>query len=142
MNSRVAPSESTALYRYTHPPLTGYPLGDVGLIYSLRVVGWPELGPAFLFQNRSVSLDPAVDGGMVDRQTAFSHHFFQISITERVSEISAQAKEDDFGLIVAVLEQVGSAHERVSLYSQLSSGSPTVANPSGCCNTTQDHTHT
>ncbi len=56
---------------------------------------------------------PAVYSGMVDAKPSFNHHFFQVSVTsvtEGVPQIPPQAKQDDFGLKVAILEEFGGAH--------------------------------
>src|SRR6476469_9070224 len=65
MNSTVAPVESTARYKYIHSPLTGYPLGDIGLVHTPGIVGWLEPGLAFPFEDGSITLDPSVDGRMI-----------------------------------------------------------------------------
>jgi len=54
---------------------------DVGLIYPPGVVRGPELSPASFLQNGSITLDPAIDGRMINAEAPFSHHLFKISIT-------------------------------------------------------------
>jgi hypothetical protein len=57
----------------------------------------PDVTSKPLIQNGSIMLDPAPNGGVVDRQAAFRHHFFQVAVAERVPRIppDAQDAQDD-----------------------------------------------
>src|SRR5689334_9597701 len=61
-------------------PLT--PHLDVRFIHSPGIVGLFEFWADALFEFGSVALDPTVDGGVVDMQTALSHHFFEVAVAE------------------------------------------------------------
>jgi hypothetical protein len=39
------------------------------------------------FKLRGIALNPPVDRGMIDRKPTFSHHFFEVTIAERIAEI-------------------------------------------------------
>ena len=43
---------------------------------------------------------------MVHRKAAFGHHFFQISVAQRVAQVPTNASENNFGLVVPPLEKV------------------------------------
>ena len=45
-------------------------------------------------------LDPAINRGMIDAQTALGHHFFEIAIAERITKIPANTQENDISLEV------------------------------------------
>ncbi|GHO70424.1 hypothetical protein KSC_093160 [Ktedonobacter sp. SOSP1-52] len=45
----------------------------------------PQMRLTTLFQLRGIVLHPAIDGGVIDAESAFDHHLFQIAIAERVS---------------------------------------------------------
>jgi hypothetical protein len=55
---------------------------DVGLIHAPGVVGRFELGADTLFQFGRIALNPALDGGVVDMETARGHHFLKIAIAQ------------------------------------------------------------
>ena len=60
---------------------------DIGLINPDRAaVGSSKLPQPFL-DHRSISQYPAVDRAMIDLETPFAKHLFQISITQRISQI-------------------------------------------------------
>src|SRR5258708_29313954 len=67
--------------------------------FDVRLVHFPGIGAGFemrttaLLQLWSRALDPAVDGGVIDMQTPFTHHFFQIAIAEpRISNTNEHRK--------------------------------------------------
>jgi hypothetical protein len=51
-------------------------------------------------------LDPTVDGGVIDRETALRHHFFKVAIAERVAQVPPYTKQDDCGFMMPPLEGV------------------------------------
>ena len=46
---------------------------------------------------------------MVHRKAAFGHHFFQISVAQRVAQVPTNASENNLGLVMSPLEQIGYA---------------------------------
>jgi hypothetical protein len=48
---------------------------------------------------------------MIDRESPFQHDFFQIAVTERVTQIPAHTQEDDVSLEVTPLEGVLLCHK-------------------------------
>ena len=54
----------------------------VGFIHSPGPIRIAEMAPHSLVQNRSIRENPTSNGGMIDAQTTFCHHLFQIAITE------------------------------------------------------------
>jgi hypothetical protein len=55
----------------------------------------PHLGPDPLVQDGSVSEHPPSDGRMIDRQPTLPHHFFQIAVAERITQVPADAQYYD-----------------------------------------------
>ena len=60
--------------------------------------------------NRRVFLNPPVDRCMIDCEVALLHHLFEIAITEGIAQIPANAQENNLGLIVTPLEEIGFGH--------------------------------
>jgi hypothetical protein len=85
---------------------------DVGLIDAVGVIGRSEVRAASFLQFRRIRLYPAVDRRVIDLQAALIHHFFEISIAQTVTQIPADAEENDLGLVVSPLERVGFNHGR------------------------------
>jgi len=52
-------------------------------------------GPSGLGQQRRESLDPAVDGGVVDFDPAFGEQFFDVAVGDREAQILADRQHDD-----------------------------------------------
>ena len=48
-----------------------------------------------LIQDRCIALDPAPDSDVVNGEVPLGHDLLQVAIRERVSQIPANAKEDD-----------------------------------------------
>jgi hypothetical protein len=48
---------------------------DIGLVDPPRIIGLFQIWAAARIDFRCILLDPAVDGGVVQRQTPFRHHF-------------------------------------------------------------------
>jgi hypothetical protein len=67
--------------RLVHPPALAY----------RALVTFPECG----FQLRREFLSPAADVGMVDFDATLYHHLFQIPVAERVSQVPADAGQND-----------------------------------------------
>ena len=51
-----------------------------------------------LFQFRSVTLNPTIDGRMIDRESPFPHHFFEVAIAECIAQIPAHTQQNEVGL--------------------------------------------
>src|SRR5512144_3090540 len=69
---------------------------DVGLIHSpagahRALLALPESG----FQLRSKLLDPAVNVGMIDLDATLLHHFLQIPVAQRISQIPTSTEQDE-----------------------------------------------
>ena len=54
----------------------------IGFIHSPGPIRIAEMAPHSLVENRSIRENPTSNGGMIDAQTTFRHHLFQIAITE------------------------------------------------------------
>jgi len=65
----------------------------------------PTLGPKPLIQNGCITLYPAPDRDVVYRKTALCHHFLQVTVAERVTQIPPYAQNDDHVLEVSSAEQ-------------------------------------
>lgn len=62
-----------------HPIFSEY---DVGLVNFPRVVARFRVRPRVLFQFRDIVLNPGVDGGINDPESALDHHLFEITVAE------------------------------------------------------------
>src|SRR5712692_5588932 len=84
---------------------------DVGLVHAPGVVAGFEVRSTTLLQFRRIALHPAIDRGMIDRESTFSHHFFEVTIAECIAEIPTNAQENDVGLKMTPLEGMLLVHE-------------------------------
>jgi hypothetical protein len=66
----------------------------VCFIHSPRPIQTAEIAPHALVQNRSIPRNPTSNRGMINAQTTFCHHLFQIAITERIPEIPPHTQHD------------------------------------------------
>src|SRR6266496_3018711 len=71
--------------------------------------------PAALLQLGSVALDPAEDRRVIDMQSPFPHHLFQITIAERIPQIPADAQQNDLRLKMTPFERTWVAHNGTPL---------------------------
>ena len=79
---------------------------DIGLVNSPGIVGLlQERADAFI-DLRCIMLNPTIDRRMVHRQSAFRHHFLQVSVAERITQIPSDAKQAYFWLEVTPFERV------------------------------------
>src|SRR3954451_13833333 len=62
--------------------------------------------PDALLELGGVSLDPAVDGRVVDRHTAVGQHPLEVAVADRELQIPAHRPEDDLGRELPTLERV------------------------------------
>ncbi len=53
---------------------------------------------------RRITLDPAEEGGGIDRDTTLLHHFGQIAIADPILAVPAHAQQDDLNREAAALE--------------------------------------
>jgi hypothetical protein len=60
---------------------------DVGLVNAPGIIGSFQIRPASFIYFWGIRLHPAIDGRVHDRQSPFGHHFFYISIAERVPQV-------------------------------------------------------
>ncbi len=84
---------------------------DVRLVHFPRVVACFQMRPTALFEFWGIALHPAVDGAMIDPESAFRHHLFHIAIAERVPQIPAHTQQDDLSLEMTPLERTLLLHE-------------------------------
>jgi hypothetical protein len=47
---------------------------------------------ATLLQLWGIALDPPIDGGVIDRESALPHHLFEVAIAELVSYVPPHAQ--------------------------------------------------
>src|SRR5260221_9727608 len=67
---------------------------DVRLIHSPGVIGGFEMRSTALVEFRGIPLDPAVDGRMIDAESALSHHLFQVAVAQCIAQVPADAQEN------------------------------------------------
>ena len=67
----------------------------------------PDLTAKPLIPNGSIMLGPAPNGDMVHGQALFRHHFFQVAVAERVSQILPDPHNDNHVFEVSSSEQGG-----------------------------------
>jgi hypothetical protein len=58
---------------------------DIGLINTVRVIGWAQMRAASFLQFGGISLNPPIDRRVIDCEVALLHHFFEVAITEGVA---------------------------------------------------------
>jgi len=66
------------------------------------------------FQFGRVTLNPAVNRGVIDMQSAFQHHRFQIAVAQRIPQIPTDAQENDVGLEMTPFERLLFGHTEPS----------------------------
>jgi hypothetical protein len=44
---------------------------------------------------------------MIELEAALPHHFFEVAITEGISQITADAEKGDLGFVVSPFERIG-----------------------------------
>src|SRR5260221_3765286 len=94
-----------------HP---GFPDFDVRLVDFPRVVACFQMRPRAFVEFWGKVLDPAIDGRVIDMQSPFLHHLFQVAIAERIPQIPAHAEQNDLGFEMTPFEQAWIAHARNS----------------------------
>ena len=67
-----------------HPPTFDF---DIGLVNSPGIVGLFQIRAAAFIELGCITLDPAINSGVIQRQAPFRHHFLQIAITQRVAKM-------------------------------------------------------
>src|SRR5262249_20601059 len=86
---------------------------DVGLINAVGVVRRSQVRTNSFLQLRCISLNPPVNRREIDREAAFTHNFFEVTIAEGITEIPAYAEKDDFALVMTPFEWIGFGHSRL-----------------------------
>jgi hypothetical protein len=87
---------------------------DVGLIDAVGVGRRSHVRTNSFLQFQNIGLNSPVDRRAIEREATFIHHFFEIAVAQRITEVPTYAQEDDFGLIVTPLEEIGFGHEQTS----------------------------
>src|SRR6185437_13342391 len=88
--------------------------------FEVRLIDPRSIGCAFEMRSAAPvqfwceMLHPPIDRGMVDVETSFPHHFFEVAVAERVAQIPAQAQENNLGFEVPPFERTRLAHEENS----------------------------
>ena len=90
-----------------HPHLFYF---HIGLIDAPGVIGCAEVRLASFLSFRSILLNPAIDRGMVHVQTPLPHHLFQVAIAERISQVPADAEQNEVGFVMTPFERVLIVH--------------------------------
>ena len=79
---------------------------DVRLVNPPGIACRFQMGTTSPLPSRCLVLDPPIDRALIDREPSFPHDCFQISITQRIAQIVAEAQENDSGLKVTPLEGI------------------------------------
>ena len=69
-----------------------------------------QMRPTFFLQLQRISLNPAIDGRMIDTEATLSHHLFQIAVAEGVAKIPAHTYENDLRVVMSPFEGSGFRH--------------------------------
>ncbi len=77
----------------------------VGLVDSPRPIRIAQFRPATVIQFGRVLLDPAPDGRVIHAEIALCHDLFQVPEAERIAQVPADIKDDDFRFEVSHFEQ-------------------------------------
>src|SRR5260370_26350310 len=64
------------------------------------------------FQQRHQLDDPAMHRRMIDANVALSHHFLQITKTQRVANVPSHTQQNHFKRIVQALQNLGNARSK------------------------------
>lgn len=72
-----------------HPLATDF---DIGLVNSPRIFGLLQVWATAFIQFWCIALNSTVDSGVVQGQTSLRHHFLQISVAERVSQVPSNTQ--------------------------------------------------
>ena len=83
---------------------------DVRFVDAPGVCGRFQVRPASGFEFGRIPLNPTKDRGVIDRESPLLHHLFQVSVAEGISQIPADAKQDDVGLEVMPFEGTPGLH--------------------------------
>jgi len=91
-------------------PFPGHP--DIRFVDPPRTVRAPHLFAHTPTQNRRLMQNPFAHYEVIDAQPSFGHHLLEISVTQRIPEIPAHAKNDRLAREVSRSEQcrLGVAH--------------------------------
>jgi hypothetical protein len=89
--STVLPCLSTGRYRYFHSPLT-----LIRLIHAPATTYGVLVATRYFFKQRQEANRPTADAGVIHKHASLLHHFFQMSIAQRVGCISAYAHQNHF----------------------------------------------
>src|SRR5205085_11174019 len=80
--------------------------------FDRRLVNAPGVRRSFYMRAttpvefRSIVLNPAVNGTMIDMQTPLQHDLFEVPITQRIPQIPPHAQQNDVGLEVTPFEGI------------------------------------
>src|SRR5215212_8790861 len=72
--------------------------------------------PDPLLQLRRISLDPAEDGRVIDRDAAVLEHEREVAVADREHQIPAHRPEDHLGRELTALERLTLHHRRLSTH--------------------------
>jgi hypothetical protein len=70
-----------------------------------------EMRSAALLQFRCIVLHPAIDRGMVNMLPPFQHHFFHVSVAERVAQVPTNTEQNNLSFEVSLFEKGAIIHE-------------------------------
>src|ERR1035437_8156997 len=79
---------------------------DVGFIHSPAQTNRSFAPPKHAGQHRQHLCRPAMQGGVVNKNTALLHHFLHMSQTQRVGHVPAHASQHDFQRVVEPFEHL------------------------------------
>jgi len=84
------------------PPTLTFDI-HMNFIDSPRITSGTQIRTAAFVQQRAVSLDPAVDGGIVNSQATFLGQFFYIPVAEAVAVVPTHTAQDNYREIMTPL---------------------------------------
>ena len=67
---------------------------DVRFVYIPAGVRWLELLANSMIKFRRIGLHPSIEGARIHLQSPFGHHFLQIPVTQGVSQVPPDAKQN------------------------------------------------
>src|SRR5215469_15525431 len=102
-NSVVWPFESTARYRIFVLALYLY----IGLVGAVALAAGLQMRATALVQLRRISLDPAPDTTGVHFDATVRQQFSDMLVSQRITEIPADAEEDQVAWEMAAFERIG-----------------------------------
>jgi hypothetical protein len=85
---------------------------NIGFIHAPGLIGGFQMRPSSLFEFGSVALNPSPNGRVIHPQVSLLQKLLDLAIGKRVSEVTSDGTENDFGSKMAPLKDRTFRHDR------------------------------